>query len=84
MLNVVLVAGNWGLKGPAFFFVCLLYLLLKNAHLISQAYHWNAPTIDDVTSTLSFSIPPENRLFQVFCNWFRSVVLNFSTHSYPL
>jgi len=33
------VVGNWGLKDPALFFVCLLYSPLKNAHFISQAYH---------------------------------------------
>ena len=25
------VVGNWGLKGPALFFVCLLYQLLNDA-----------------------------------------------------
>ena len=47
------VVGNRGLSGHALFFVCFLYSPLKNAHFISQAYHWNAPTVDDVTSTLS-------------------------------
>ena len=47
------VVENWGLKGPTLFFVCLLYSPLKNADFISQAYRWNALTVDDVTSTLS-------------------------------
>jgi len=47
------VVGNRWLSGPALFFVCFLYSPLKNVHFISQAYHWNAPTVDDVTSTLS-------------------------------
>jgi len=35
----LLVEGNWGLRDPALFFVCLLYHLLNDA----QKLHWNSP-----------------------------------------
>jgi len=57
------VVENWGLKRPALFFVCLLHSPLKNAHFISEAYHWNAPTVDDVTSTLSGPCSPGPLVF---------------------
>jgi len=47
--------GDWAV--PLFSLFVFYIHRSKSAHFISQAYHWNAPTVDDVTSTLSYLWP---------------------------